>query len=412
MMAADFPKGFLWGAATAAHQVEGSNHSDWTAWEHTNSARLATEAARRHANASTRIPDYILKQYPNPLQPENYISGQACDSYNRFREDFDIAKSLGHNAHRFSIEWSRIEPEEGKFNEKEIEHYREVILALRERRIDPFVTLWHWPLPLWVRDKKGWEGKDIIKHFLGYTEYAVRKLGDLVTFWITINEPDIYARSSYLHGVWPPQKKSLVSYIAVIRTLAAAHREAYETIHEINPAFQVGVAQNIIYFEGVPSGFKNWFRNHWFLNQIRNHQDFVGLNHYFHERLWRSGRDSAVEFSDMGWEIYPEGIYHVLMKLKRYRKPIFITENGVADARDVLREKFIKETLSWVLKAIREGVDVRGYLYWALLDNFEWDKGFWPKFGLAEVDYRTLERRIRPGALVYKKIAEANSLDV
>ena len=159
-----FPKNFFWGAATSAHQVEGSNRNDWTEWERENARRLTEEAKKKQWS------DFILQNYPNPLQEENYISGRACDHYNRFREDFDIARSLGHNAHRFSIEWSRIEPEEGKFDEREIEHYREVIRALRERGIEPFVTLWHWTLPLWVRDQGGWENSAIIPHFASYCE--------------------------------------------------------------------------------------------------------------------------------------------------------------------------------------------------------------------------------------------------
>lgn len=413
-MIADFPKEFWWGAATSAHQVEGGNYNDWTEWEHANSARLAAEAARRHTNAPTRIPDYILEKYPNPLQPENYISGRACDHYNRFRDDFDIAKLLGHNAHRLSIEWSRIEPEEGKFDEKEIEHYREVIKALRERGLEPFVTLWHWPVPLWLRDKGGWESKDIVRYFSGYIEHTVKKLGDLVTFWVTINEPEIYALNSYLRGIWPPQKKSLVKYLAVTLNLITAHKKAYGAIHLINPASRVGVAKNNTYFEGWPAGLLNWFWNRWFLNQVKNHQDFIGLNYYFHKRLWgvRSGRNPAEEISDMGWEIYPEGIYHALMELKGYGKPVYITENGAADARDAIRGKFIEEHLGWTLEAIQDGADVKGYFHWSLLDNFEWDKGFWPRFGLVEVDYRTQERKIRPSAWEYKKMIEAKGTEL
>lgn len=411
-----FPKNFYWGAATAAHQVEGGLDNDWTEWEKSNSRIKNLESRIKSGEFRKTLPAYLWKKWPTPDDIENYISGRTCDSYNRFREDFDIAKSLGHNAHRFSIEWSRVEPEEGKFNEHAIEHYREVICALRERRMEPFVTLWHWPIPLWLRDKGGWESRKVVEYFLRYTEYTVRRLKDLVTFWITINEPEIYAPMSYRYGVWPPHKRSFASFFSVAINLVATHKKAYKAIHAITPASQVGIAKNNTYFEGGTAGFYNWnkFWNLWFLNQFKNHQDFIGLNYYFHKRIPRENfkQDIAVEFSDMGWEIYPPGIYHVLKDLATYQKPVYITENGVADARDSLRGKYIEEQLYWVLQAIEEGVDVRGYLYWALLDNFEWYKGFWPRFGLVEMDYKTLERKIRPSALVYKKIAETNSLEL
>src|SRR3989338_9450328 len=174
----EFPRNFFWGAATSAHQVEGNNHNDWTEWEYLNAKRLTLNAQKKN------WPDYILKNYPNPLQEENYISGKACDHYNRFKEDFDIVKSLGHNAHRFSIEWSRIEAEEGKWNEKEIEHYREVIRALRERGIEPFVTLWHWTIPVWFRDKAGWASKKSPEYFKRFSERMVKEFPD-IDFWIT-----------------------------------------------------------------------------------------------------------------------------------------------------------------------------------------------------------------------------------
>src|SRR3990167_9196102 len=193
----EFPRNFFWGAATSAHQVGGNNHNDWTEWEYLNAKRLTLNAQKKN------WPDYILKNYPNPLQEENYISGRACGHYNRFREDFDIVKSLGHNAHRFSIEWSRIEPEEGKWNEKEIEHYREVISALRKRGIEPFVTLWHWTLPLWISKNGGWENRKTVRYFARYCEKVVYALREDVKFWITLNEPVVHAKISYLEGRWP-----------------------------------------------------------------------------------------------------------------------------------------------------------------------------------------------------------------
>ena len=382
----EFPKNFYWGAATAAHQVEGNNLNDWSQWEQEKEGRP--------------------------------ISGRACDHYNRFREDFDIARELGHNAHRFSIEWSRIETEEGKFEIESLRHYGQVIKALRERSIEPFVTLWHWTLPRWLADIGGVENEKFTEYFRRYTEHVVswfEKTNTRVGFWITINEPEIWTKSAYLDGLWPPQKKSFIKYKRALDALAEAHKRSYQVIRKFQPDAQVGIAKNNVYFEGrgvnkFSKWFKDWWYNEYFLRKIRHHQDFIGLNYYFHNRIkWLFfERNENKWVSDMNWEIFPEGIYHVLMDLRKYNKPIYITENGVADAKDIHREKFFKENLRWIHKALEDGADIRGYLYWAFLDNFEWDKGFWPLFGLVEMDYETMERKIRPSAYDYAKIAQNN----
>jgi len=409
-----FPKGFLWGAATSAHQVEGNNHNQWTEWELKNSKIKSQNAKLK------KWPDFILEGYPNPLQEKNYISGRACGHYNRYEEDFDIAKSLGHNAHRFSIEWSRIEPEEGKFNEKEIEHYRDVIRALRARNLEPFVTIWHWTMPVWFARKGGFEKNGNIKYFVRFCEYVTKEFKDDVTFWITLNEPEIYTTSSYLKGVWPPQKKNLISYLLVIKNLIKVHRESYRIIKKIEPSAQIGIAKNNIYFEAYQNKINNWILkkfidwwwNFYFLNRIKNCQDFIGLNHYFHNRIknLKFGQNENKKVSDMGWELHPEAIYYVLKDLKKYNKPVYITENGLADTKDENREWFIKESLKNIHKSISEGVDVRGYFYWSLLDNFEWDKGFWPRFGLVEIDYKTLKRKPRPSSKIYGEIVKREEL--
>jgi beta-glucosidase len=378
-----FPDGFFWGASTSAYQVEGEiNNCDWA---------------------------------------EVYPAGTACDHYNLYEKDFDIAKSLGHNAHRFSIEWSRIEPEEGKFSEIEIEHYRKVILALRQRDIEPFVTLWHWTLPLWIRDLGGWENKKTVEYFARYVGETAAEFKDDVKFWITLNEPEIYTSMSYLKGVWPPQNKNLISYLSVLHNLIKAHKKAYKIIKKIQPDAKISIAKNNVYFEAYKNRlinkllkkFIDWWWNFYFLNQIKDELDFIGLNHYFHNRInYGFNKNENKVLSDMGWELYPEAIYYVLKDLKKYNKPIYITENGLADAKDEKRTKFIKEHLYWVHKAIKQGVDVRGYLHWSLLDNFEWDKGFWPRFGLVEVNYKTMERKIRPSALEYAKICKENKLEI
>jgi len=420
-----FPKGFLWGAATSAHQVEGGNHNDWTEWEIKN-AKIKSQNAK-----SQNWPDFILKNYPSPLHEENYISGVSCDHYNRFREDFDIAKQLGHNAHRFSIEWSRVEPEEGKFDEKEIERYCEVIKAIRERGMEPFVTLWHWTLPLWLRDKGGLLNKKFPEYFVRYAEKAVEAFGENVQFWITINEPQIVASYGYFKDIWPPQKNSVIAGISVMRQFVQAHTLAYIALHMGSRNAHVGIATSNSFLEPASSNpldhavvaLNKYLRNRVFLNRIRNFQDFIGVNYYSHDRVsfafrlknhggaFVQNKNKNERIDDRGHELYPPGIYYVLKDVARYNKPIYITENGLADATDRERAWFIRESLRQVARAIKDGTDVRGYFYWSLLDNFEWDKGFWPRFGLLEVNYKTLERKIRPSALEYKKIIALNSID-
>ena len=377
-----FPKDFFWGAAGAAYQVEGGiENCDWA------------EAARKG-----RVP----------------ICGQATDHYNRYESDFDIAKSLGHNAHRFSIEWARIEPEEGKFDEKEIEHYREVIRALRDRGLEPFVTLWHFTLPIWFAKKGGFQNKEAPEIFARYCTHVVEKLGDEAKYWITINEPLVWSSGGYRTGKWPPFKKNLLSFLGVQNSLAKAHNLAFLEMKKRNTNIEVGIAKNNIAFlsngsmwaNGVAS-FMNWFWNERFLNKISSHQDFMGLNHYFYKKF---GSREKFPQSDMGWDIVPVSIYHTLLKLKKYNKPIYITENGLADASDEKRQSFIADYTYEVSKAIGMGVDVRGYFYWSLLDNFEWSYGFTRRFGLVEVDYSTLERKVRKSALVYKEIIEKSKV--
>lgn len=398
-MPTNFPKNFLWGAATSAHQVEGGNHNDWSEWELKNADRLAREAGKQYA----ALPTWSLIK-DQATDSQNYISGRACDHYHHFREDFDIAKSLGHNAHRFSIEWSRIEPEEGKFNDAEIEHYREVIKALRERGMEPFVTLWHLTLPLWFRDKGGWVSPDAATYFGRYAKRMAEELKE-VTFWITLNETNVYTGHGYWRGIWPPGKRSLWDYCIANHRLSQAHRKAYRAIHDTNPKAYVGVAHAMIYFTHFFAVLKNFFWNRLFLHSIKTYLDFIGINYYVSDR-------PRSEHSDMGWGIDPEGLYDVLKQAARFGKPIFITENGLADVRDSQRGACIREHLDWMQKAMNEGAPVRGYFYWSLLDNFEWDKGFWPRFGLVEVDYTTRERKIRPSAYEYKKIIERGMIEL
>lgn len=417
-----FPKDFLWGAATSAHQTEGGNNNDWSEWEKENAERLAKEMPKTFA-------DWQRKKFPEMFEAENYISGKACDSYNRYEEDFDLLKELGSNAYRFSIEWSRIEPEEGKFDEREIEHYKKVIKALKTRNIEPFATLWHYTNPLWIRDIGGWENEKTIEYFSRYVKKVISTFTD-VRFWVILNEPTVYASLSYIKGTQPPGFKSIFRARKVINNLVKAHGIAYDLIHTINDQVKASSPYSINYWipyknrvwNRVLSSFMNYVEGH-FLKKIKNKADFIALQYY---RSITVGFKTGGNFlgiidnnlhnnentTDLRWKVYPEGLYYFLKKNGKFGLPIYITENGIADTFDEKRGKFIYDHLFWAQKAIEEGVDVRGYFYWSLMDNFEFVeiRGFWPRFGLVEIDYKTLERKPRKSFYEYQKIIRNNSL--
>lgn len=382
---------FLFGAATSSHQVEGNNiHNDWWAFEQT-----------------------------HPGFPK---SGLACDHWNRWREDLVLAKQLGHTAHRFSLEWSRIEPKEGQFNRAVIEHYREVLLELKRLNMKSFVTLHHFTNPQWFALQDGWLNGEAPDKFVRYVKYVAQQLAGLVDFWVTINEPNVYASQSYFWGKWPPMKKSSWQTAVVFHHMITAHRLSYRAIHSAVPSSKVGIAQSVIADVPARQGFMSdllavhfsgYRYNHYFLRASKGHHDFIGLNYYFARcrqlTLWPLRLKTLPiggPVSDMGWTIFPKGLTQVLIDFRQYKKPLYVTENGIADADDSKRADFIRAHLKAVEAAQAQGADVRGYLHWSLLDNFEWADGFKPRFGLIEVDYATQARHIRPSAYVYKAIIE------
>ncbi|HMA79073.1 MAG TPA: glycoside hydrolase family 1 protein [Candidatus Paceibacterota bacterium] len=402
-----FPKNFYWGAATASYQVEGWNeNTDWA------------QAAR-----DGKVPP----------------AGRLADHYHRYEEDFDIAKELGHNAHRFSIEWARIEPEEGKWDFAEIEHYRAVLKALRARNIEPFVTLWHFTLPQWFAKRGGFERADAPQVFARYCAFVAKELGDLCTHFSTMNEPNVYASNGWLRGSWPPFKRfaatdfvsitnsgrtyesranrgirPLFLYRRVLRNLARAHNEAYTLIKASQPNLDVGVVKHVIYFHANWNPYnmlRAWVANrmwtHVYMRRVRHTIDSIGLNYYFHKKF---GDRAEYDKTDMDWDIYPEGIYGSLKLLTRYRKPIFISEAGLADRTDTRRAAYITEQIRATKRALDDGIDVRGHMYWSLIDNYEWALGTQKCFGLVAINYDTLERTIRPSAWVYKDIIDANGI--
>jgi len=396
-----FPEGFLWGTATSSHQVEGNNHNDWSEWEH-------SEARTRELEAKS-------------LKLDDYISGQACDSYKRWEEDLKLVEELHCNAYRFSLEWSRIEPEEGKWDMAEVEHYKEILKMMREKNIKSFVTLWHWTNPVWVAQAGGWADKRVIKRFSKFTEFIIKELGEYVDFWVTLNEPLMHIAHGYLTGKFPPgHKGDLLGSVKVFSNLIVAHKESYTAIHRIYPEAKVSTAMTSGYFS--PANEKNliengivkaahFLRNEWFVKKIAGYYDYLGVNYYHHDRIiWYPPfkKNLNAKVSDFGWEIYPEGIYHVLKNYQKYGKPIYVLENGIADRDDKQRKDFISDHLKYIHQAIEEGVIVRGYFYWSLLDNFEWANGYEMKFGLYKVDREACARTKRASAEVYGEICKNN----
>lgn len=402
-----FPDGFYWGAATASYQVEGGiENTDW--------AQAATEG---------RVP----------------VCGIACDHKNRYEEDFLIAKELGHTAHRFSVEWARIEPTEGEFDQAAILHYRAVLKSLHDNGLKPFITIWHFTLPQWFAESGGFERADSPKIFARYAAFIVAELGDLCTHFSTMNEPNVYGSNGWLRGSWPPFKRfsltdkvsitnsgrqhearasrgiaPLFLYFRVMRHLAESHNAAYHAIKAVAPAIDVSVVKHVIVFAANDSIYNrlkakiaNYFWTYKFMNQVADCCDSIGLNYYFYTqfgdtRKWRK--------TDMDWNFAPDHIYDALMMLARYKKPLFVSEGGVADAADSGRAEYITKQVSGVWQAIQDGADVRGHMYWSLLDNYEWALGFTKRFGLVAIDYETQERIIRPSAYVYKKICIENKV--
>lgn len=402
-----FPDGFLWGAATSAYQVEGGNiRSDWWKWE---------EAG-------------MLK----------YKCGHACRHYELFSNDFDLAKSLNHNAHRLSIEWSRIEPAEGEFSRGALKHYIDVIDALKERGIEPIVTLHHFTNPSWFTKKGGWARKDAPGYFLRYTEKIVEELCGKVRFWVTINEPLVYVYHSYVIGLWPPQERGFSNFKKVRRNFTAAHIKAYGLIHAIyerkglRPP-DVSIAHNVQFFDRYSDSLRNRIAvvlrdrvyNFGIIDELARAGtlDFIGLNYYTRRsadvRSWGMSHmlidtpretGSSVKKNSLGWDIYPQGLYDLCLRFNKHGLPLFILENGICTSDDDMRWDYIKEHLKAIHAAMGSGVRLLGYLYWSLLDNYEWHNGFAPRFGLIEVDYSSYKRTVRKSAENFAGVSRDNAV--
>jgi beta-glucosidase len=406
-MGKDFrwPKGFLWGAATASHQVEGNNVNNWTEWELHTASEKAKAAKRRYGDLAS-WPE--IKELAT--SPDNYVSGIAADHFRRYKEDFNYIEEMNLNAFRFSIEWSRIEPDEGAWDIAALEYYRTYIKELRARGIEPVVTLFHWTTPLWFTKKGGFEKSGNIHYFVRYCERLLKELGGDIRYICTINEPDTVVMLGYGLSEHAPGVSSLVKMLAVYINLLKTHRKVYKMAKKLNKKFIVGFVKSYANVHALDDHFMTkiavrldyLLRDDIVLWFVGKQTDFYGVNYYFSDEYsgWNRLQPDAPR-SDLGWTMVPERLEDVLMRVGRRGKPIIITETGVADQYDRYRKDWITKTVVAVQNAIEAGVKVKGYFHWTLTDNFEWAFGRWPAFGLVKIDYEHGRKRIMRGSGKY-----------
>jgi beta-glucosidase len=379
----EFPPGFFFGSSTAAHQVEGGNaNNDWWDWE--------------HAENSTAV------------EP----SGEAIDHFHRYPDDFALLADLGQNAHRLSLEWSRVEPAPGEFSRAALDHYRRVLECLAENGLTAFVTLHHFTNPRWFAARGGWLADDAVELFARYGERVPRELGELMPWTCTINEPQIVALFGHLTGYHPPGLRDPDAWQRVTRTLVAAHRAVVDLFPRAGLCLQMpdlqgeeelrATAQHEmidIYLEDLPG-------------------DFAGVQYYTRMVLDPTARGLVADppaetpVTQMGWEIHPDGLLKTLRSAARAGLPLVVTENGIATDDDEQRVDYLESHLGAVLAALAEGIDVRGYLYWSSFDNFEWAEGYRPRFGLVGIDRDDgLRRVVRPSAHALGRVARTGRLN-
>jgi beta-glucosidase len=391
----DFPEGFLFGSSTAAHQVEGGNvNNDWWAWE--------------HAPVTTCVES----------------SGDAIDHWNRYAEDFALLAALGQNAHRLSLEWSRIEPAPGEFSGVALEHYRRVLGSLEQHGLTAFVTLHHFTLPRWLSERGGWLAPDAIDRFARYAERVAAALGDLIPFAGTINEPQIVALFGYREGRFPPALRHPPLWKQVTRRLIAAHEAAVAVVKSGRGDPQAGLCLQLPALEparpddpacaAAASELRHEMEDV-YLAGLQG--DWVGVQYYTRMRVDPArveGFGPAPEgapLTQMGWELHPEGLHRAIVSAARAGLPVYVTENGIATADDAQRIDYLRTHLAQVARAIGDGADVRGFHYWSSFDNFEWAEGYRPTFGLIGVDRADgLRRVVRPSARAYGAVARTGAV--
>ncbi|HEV3267274.1 MAG TPA: family 1 glycosylhydrolase [Acidimicrobiales bacterium] len=380
-----FPASFFWGTSTSAYQIEGGNtNSDWWRFE--------------RAEGTTAVE----------------VCGDACDSWNRYEEDLDILASLGLNAFRLSIEWARVEPVHGTFSSDALDHYRAVLTACHERGIVPVVTMHHFTLPLWVADQGGFEHPDVARWMADYATRVGAALGDLIGVACTVNEPNIVAMMGYLLGNFPPQVKNWARFVAVNETLRACHVAVRDALRAGPGNFPIGLPLSMQEYEAVP-GFEDRldsFRDEMedkYLRSLRG-DDYVGVQCYTKVVL---GPDGVVdvpgaEVTDMGYPFWPQSVEYTIRRAAAITDaPIIMTENGIGTADDAQRVRYLSEALKGVRAVLDDGVDLRGYFQWSLLDNFEWTLGYRPQFGIVAIDRTTFARTLKPSATWFADATKA-----
>jgi beta-glucosidase len=414
-----FPQDFLWGTSTASHQVEGGNrNNDWWEWE--------------------QLPGKIIK---------GHTSQDACAWWEgRWEEDLDRARDGSQNAHRMSVEWSRIEPKASVWDEDAIDYYRQILQGAINRDLQLVVTLHHFTNPIWLAEMGGWTNPEVVHFFERYVRKIVNSFKDLAKIWVTINEPNVYTFSGYLDGVFPPGKQDFGEALKVVDNIVRAHSAAYHAIHEIQPEAMVGLAH---YYRGMEPA-KRWSPLDRWVTGIRNRifneifpravhdgkirifgrtsripeavrtQDYFGLDYYTSEMVRFNafnprelfGRGSFPKDADLSGTGFimnaPDGFWKALTFAHSFQLPVIILENGVEDASDRMRPRYLAQHIRKVWEAVNFNWDIRGYFYWTLVDNFEWERGWTQRFGLWDLDVETQERRKRPSADFYREICEEN----
>ncbi len=415
-----FPRGFLWGTATAAHQVEGNNTNNaWWEWEQAG-----------HTDGT---------------------SGLACDWWGgRWREDFDRAAESRQNAHRLSVEWSRIQPTPDQWDEDALERYRTMLRGLHQRGMTPMVTLHHFSDPIWLSERGGWETQEVVPLFERFVRKTVEALQEYCSLWCTINEPNAYVPLAYIVGLWPPGKSQLRLAYEVMANMARGHAAAYRAIHEMQPGAMVGYT---LHYRPMVSR-TNWFPPDLLMRHLRDRgmnlgfpsavstgrmcapfwdipvpeargtQDFVGLNYYTVETVWfdllhsrelftHAGFPKVADLSEHGAAAnMPLGLYDsIRWAAQRHpHTPIYVTENGIESTDDIVRRRFLAQHVHQMWRAVTANMPVKGYFHWTLVDNFEWERGWGHRFGLWALDIETQRRTKRLSSDLYAAICKENAL--
>ncbi len=390
-MSVTLPDGFVWGVAGAAHQIEGGNwNNDWWAFEHT--------------------PDSGCVD----------VSGDACDSLHRYPDDIALAAGLGFDTYRFSLEWSRIEPEDGEFSRAALDHYRRMLATCHELGIAPVVTFHHFTTPRWMADRGDWAEPAVVDKFTRFCERSVAHFGDLIAMACTINEPNIVSLMGYLTGRFAPGRRDFALYGKVNEHLRDAHRRSYEALKAGPGDFPVGLTLSMSDWytpEGGEEGLERARAMHedFFLTPTRG-DDYIGVQAYTRTRIGLDGLPMDPDpdgptVESMGYEYWPQSLEAAIRHaIDVTGNPVYVTENGIGVDDDAVRIKFVTEALAGLGRCLADGLDVRGYTYWSLLDNFEWAEGYKPRFGLVSVDRDTFERTPKPSAAWLGALARANEL--